>query len=207
MKKRHAIAKIEGKSGFVKFIESSMKEQGFTYETLALTANLAISTLTDLKKGTVPRESTLKRIAEPLSITVEDLTLKLPKLYKTVRRVKVTGVCEFCNKPGTIFTGAPGRVKYTHKKCAREAANKQSKIKKAERKETEKSPAREMERIKLMAQNDIYLENRKMRKKRKCLGGCGKPFMSEGLGNRVCKECSRNGERAASSGRVHRVFI
>lgn len=207
MKKRHVIAKIEGKSDFVRFIERLMGEQGFTYKTLAMEANVSISTLTDLKKGTLPRESTLKRIAEPLKTTVEDLTLRIPRLYKIVKKVKVTAICEFCDKPGTIYTGAPERIKYTHEKCAKAASSKKSKTKKVERKKTEKTRINETDRIRLMPQNDIYLKNFKSKKMRLCLGGCGKKFMSAGLGNRICKECSRNGERVASSGRIHKVDV
>lgn len=198
---------IDEKSAFVLFVEKLMRKQKLTYRTLAVEADLAISTINDLRNGTVPRESTLGRIAGPLDIDANKLALRLPKLYKIVNKIKITLICEYCGEPGTIYTGAPQRVKYAHEKCAKAASIKQNKEKNKSGYKLKKSKVRDMDRIKLIPQNDIYLKSLELQMMRKCLGGCEEMFMSKGPGNRVCRLCSKNLDRFTTYDRECKVVI
>ncbi len=204
--------KSDEKSELVLLVERLMKLRGFTYRTLAEDAGIAISTMHDFKNGAMPREATLKRIAGPLSVDVDNLSKRIPKLYKTVKRVKVVLICGYCDEPGVIYTAAPGRVKYAHKKCVKAVSLKQSREKtKRDKKEggypPKKSKVRDMDRIRLIPQNNVYLESLKLKKLRKCLGGCEKMFMSESPGNRICRVCSKNPERSWLHDRTCKIVI
>ncbi len=179
-----------------------MKKKKFTYKRLALEGNLSLTTLTDFQNGAIPRETTVKRMATPLGIHPDEINKKLPQLNIKTRKVTVTLVCGYCNKTGTMTTTRPRHVKYPHKECADAASSKKSKQKKQTTKRI-----RDSDRVKLMPQNKIYIENSKKREKQRVCLSCNKKFLSRDEGNRICKVCNGSWERNNRCDRRHSVFI
>lgn len=175
-----------------------MKKKGLSYKDLAIAGNLAPTTLADFQNGTIPREATVKRMVIPLGIDPGEIIKILPMLNVRTKKVTITIECGYCKKMGTVTTARPNYVKYPHTKCARAASIKNSK----------KPRVREMDRIKLITQNDIYIKNtnKKEARKRKCLS-CPRTFLSKHFGNRICPHCTGNIERNSLCDRRHTVII
>lgn len=184
------------------YVENLLKKKKWDFKTLATRAELSLCTLAGFRKGRVPREVTVKRMAGALQIKPNEILKRLVSLPMKAKKVKITIVCAHCGELGTIRTTRPKYMKYPHKECSKVAWSRKNKAGIESKKKI-----RDSDRIKMMPQNETYIRNAQAKEKKRTCLNCDKIFLSRDVGNRICKLCTSNLERGTLQDRRHNVLI